>query len=142
MNWKQLDEELDEENAQWEGFLQAWLDLFSTAWVRIADLIAAMDSSAGRDPAGSSSDPLAGALCEALPDALQMVRREQQATFKIRLGKALEKRVDTCFGRANLHLERGRDEHSKVCLWRVVAGGAGSPSIAPLRRKIPGAADR
>ena len=125
-NRKKLDEDLDEENAQWEVFLGAWLDLFGTQWVRIADIIALMNDSAGQDRAGSVLPPLADAFFETLPDALQLMRKEQPATFEIRFGKALEKRVDTCFGSANLHLERGKDEHSKVSLWRAVAGSAGS----------------
>jgi hypothetical protein len=141
-NRKKLDEDLDEGNSQWEVFLQAWLDLFGTQWVRIADIIAVMNGCTGQDRAGSVLRPLADVFFETLPDALQLMRKEEPTTFKIRFGKALEKRVDTCFGSADLHLERGKDEHSKVSLWRVVAGSAGSYSLATRGKDDPGADER
>src|SRR5258706_5436908 len=75
-NRKKLDEDLDEGNSQWEVFLQAWLDLFGTQWVRIADIIAVMNGCAGQDWAGSVLRPLADAFFETLPDALQLMRKE------------------------------------------------------------------
>jgi hypothetical protein len=134
-NQEKLYEEVDEESAQWEAFLQAWLDLFGTQWVKIADIIAMMNGADGEELAGSDLPLPAHVLFETLPEALQMPLREKSSTFKIRLGKALEKRVDTCFGDANLRLERGKDEHSKVSLWRVVAGSAGSSSFATRVKK-------
>ena len=136
-NQERLYEEIDEESFQWEAFLQAWLDLFGTGWVKIADIITSMDETGAENVAGSVSPLPANVLLETLPEALQMTLKEKPHTFKIRLGKALEKRVDTCFGDDNLRLERGKDEHSKVSLWRVVAGSAGSYSFATRVKKAP-----
>jgi hypothetical protein len=94
-----------------------------------------MDETGAENVAGSGDTLPANVLLETLPEALQMTLKEKPQTFKIRLGKALEKRVDTCFGNNNLRLERGKDEHSKVSLWRVVAGSAGSSSFATRVKK-------
>ncbi len=129
-NQEKLYEEIDEESAQWEAFLQAWYHLFESAWIKIADIITVMNSTEIEHLVDNDDALPATAFIDALPEALQITLKEKPHTFKIRFGKALEKRVDTCFGDANLRLERGKDEHSKVSLWRVVAGSAGSYSSA------------
>jgi primase-polymerase (primpol)-like protein len=133
-NQDRLYEEVDEESAQWEAFLQAWLDRFGSTWVRIADIIASINGIHAEEIAESISQLPATMFVEALPETLQLALKEKPASFKIRFGKALEKRVDTCFGDNNLRLERSKDEHSKVSLWRVVAGSAGSLSVAAQAR--------
>ncbi len=114
--------EVDEEDNQWSTFLQAWLDTFPNA-ITIKDLIKRLQDEESAD----SAENLAGsALSETLPDYLQSKRIEKPASFPIILGKALEKRLETCFGENNLRIEREVDSHTKQKLWRVVAGSAGS----------------
>jgi hypothetical protein len=129
-NQEKLYEEVDEESAQWEAFLQAWIDRYGSAWVRIADIIASINDMQDEEIVGSTCELPATIFAEALPETLQLALKEKPTSFKIRFGKALEKRVDTCFGDNNLRLERSKDEHSKVSLWRVVAGSAGSLPFA------------
>jgi hypothetical protein len=131
-NLEQLYEESDTESAQWEAFLQAWHDTWGEAWITIAEIIAVMH---GQD-AGSVSVPPERLLGEMLPEALQVALKERPASFKIRLGKALEKRIDTCYGQDNLRLERGKNDRKRVGLWRVVAGSAGSASYPQRREKL------
>ncbi|GHO88047.1 hypothetical protein KSZ_60530 [Dictyobacter formicarum] len=122
-NLEQLYEEADEGNAQWEAFLQTWIERFGSEWITVAELVEAITD---RENAAGSC------FADILPDALQYALKEKSASFKIRIGKALDKRVDTCYGRENLHLEKTLDKHNKKSLWRVFAGSAGSAS--PLTR--------
>ena len=62
-----------------------------------------------------------------MPDFLGEARAEKPATFDIRLGKALRRQVDKCFGAENLRLERGTNHHTGQPLWRVVC--MGSPPV-------------
>ena len=133
-NLEQLYEESDMESAQWEAFLQAWYDTWGEAWITIAEIIAVMN---GQD-AGSVSVPPERLLGDMLPEALQFALKERPTSFKIRLGKALEKRIDTCYGKENLRLERGKNDRKRVGLWRVVAGSAGSASYPQRREKLEG----
>jgi hypothetical protein len=50
----------------------------------------------------------------------------------VRLGKALGKQVDNCFGPENLRLERGTNAHTGQPLWRVVCAGQ-PPAPDPLQ---------
>jgi hypothetical protein len=103
-------------------------------WVKIADLVARLEQEAAPEPrASASSGPC---LLDVLPDYLSELRKSKPASFAIRLGKALEKRVATCFGCENYRLERRIDGHTKQKGWRVVkedagsAGSAGSVSLS------------
>jgi len=134
-NLEQLYDEADEDSAQWEGFLKAWHGAFGEAWVKIADIVtwvAGEETAEESDEdAGSSSFVAGSSGGEFLPDSLQMALRDHPKSFKIRLGRALEKRIDTCFGNENLHMERDRNGHEKISVWRVVAGSAGSAGSSP-----------
>lgn len=122
-NLEKLYAEADEESAQWEAFLQAWYETFGNESVTTSQLIARITDSAA---AGSGETVAGSPLSETLPEALQFALKDKPMSFSIKLGKALEKRVDTCFGEKNLHIERGEDGHKKQKVWRVVAGSAGS----------------
>ncbi len=65
------------------------------------------------------------ALYASLPATLQMVLKEKPHSFSLRLVKALDRLVDTCFGAENLRLEKRRDSHSRNNVWRISAGVAG-----------------
>ncbi len=132
-NLETLYEEADEDNAQWETFLHVWLETFGSQWIALSDVISKMEV-AGSD-AGSSSQLPANDLVEALPETLQIALKEKPKSFKIRLGKGLEKRVDTCFGIENVRLERARDGHKKLSRWRCLRGVAGSCSVATQGEK-------
>ncbi len=136
-NLEQLYEEADEDGSQWEAFLYAWYRLMGKEWVSLAAIIHAIDvaNDAG-SVAGSCEENGEHGLNETLPEALQIALKEKPKSFGIRLGKALEKRVDTCFGVENFHLEKKRDTHGKTNLWRVFAGSAGSDSLPTRSEKL------
>ena len=102
---------------------KAWHDVLGEEDVSTRQLSARI---AGSDPAALSR------LAESLPDFLGEARADKPATFEIRLGKALRKQVDKCFGRENLRLERGTNHHTGQPLWRVVCGGV-LPTPDPLQ---------
>ncbi len=131
-NLEQLYDEADEESAQWEAFLQAWHQAFGAGWVSVATVAQAITMAP--DAGGDEACPENG-LSETLPETLQFALKEKPQSFKVRLGKALDKRVDTCFGENNLHLEKTRNTHSKTSQWRVFAGNAGDTSL-PTRSEI------
>jgi hypothetical protein len=120
---------VDEEATQWESFLQTWHATFGSEWVpvvQITERIQSLEPVAGGSPGQH--------LAEILPEFLQIALKDRPNSFKIRLAKALEKRVDTCFGPDNLHLEHMLDKHSKIGLWRVMRGVAGHRNT-PLYRE-------
>ncbi|GHO82982.1 hypothetical protein [Dictyobacter formicarum] len=133
-NMDELDEQADEDGRQWEAFLQAWRCEVGEEWVPLSTIIKAIQQSAGTaggvsDVAGGVSENTQNSLGEVLPDTLQVALKEKPATFSVRLGKALDKRIDACFGDENLCLEKMLDTHHKKSLWRVFAGGAGGSSL-------------
>jgi len=137
-NLEQLYEEADEDSTQWETFLHAWYQAVGDTWVplgAIAHLITA-GNDAG-DVAVGCEENTTHPLAETLPEPLQLALKEKPKSFVVRLGKALDKRVDTCFGEENFRLEKMRDTHSKNRLWRVFAVGAVGDS-PPTRSEIPG----
>jgi hypothetical protein len=97
------------------------LDTFGSASITVAQVSQKLS-------AGSAE---AVAFAETLPEALQTMLIDTPQSFKLKLGKALEKHRDTCFGIDNLRLERGPNDRKNVGTWRVieaVAGSAGSAS--------------
>ena len=119
-NLQKLYSEADEDSRQWESFLQAWHELFQEKAVTVQEITDNLKSDTAAGSAAGS------AFLEALPDYLAMVLNDKPNSFKIRLGKQLEKRIDTCYGPTNLHLKRTFEKHSKKQTWTVVAGSAGS----------------
>jgi hypothetical protein len=98
----------DDEDAQWEAFLRAWKHRLGERAVTVAQLMTYLLD---------ETDPT---LAEALPDTLAPTRIDPGGNFQRKLGKALAKHVDTCFGDENLRLERaGKDAHTKNHMWRV-----------------------
>ena len=139
-NLDKLYDEMDEENAQWALFLQAWKDTFEDRAIFVKDLhehLTKKDEENAKQEAlfadsnekltGSAENFTGGDLAEFLPDSLQSALKEKPKSFKIILGKQLEKRLETCFGDNNLRLERIRDKERKQWLWKVVTGGTGGP---------------
>jgi hypothetical protein len=122
-NLEQLRAETDEQENQWDIFFKAWHDVIGEDYVSTRQLSARI---AGSDPAAMTR------LAESLPDFLGEARAEKPATFDIRLGKALRKQVDKCFGAENLRLERGTNHHTGQPLWRVVCAGQ-PPAPDPLQ---------
>ncbi|HJT56652.1 MAG TPA: hypothetical protein VJ761_09155, partial [Ktedonobacteraceae bacterium] len=108
-----------DEDTQWETFLRAWKERIGGQAVSVARLMHYLLD---------ESNP---ALAEALPDTLAPVRSDASGNFQRRLGKALAKHVDTCFGDENLRLERaGKDTHTKNQLWRVISATNDPPNTA------------
>ncbi len=128
-NLDQLYEEADEDGTQWEAFLHAWHQTMGEQWVPLAAVVrtitAAID---GGEVAGGCEENGENNLNETLPEALQIAIKEKPKSFVVRLGKALDKRVDTCFGVENFRLEKKRNAHNKTSLWRVLRGVAGGNS--------------
>ncbi|MBA2680226.1 MAG: hypothetical protein H0U76_17745, partial [Ktedonobacteraceae bacterium] len=134
-NLEQLYDEADEDGIQWEAFFNAWHQIFGEEWLPLATIVhEIIVSNEAEDVAGSDEEKTETLFSETLPSALQMALKEKPRSFSIRLGKALDRLVDTCFGAENFRLEKKRDAHSKTNLWRIFAGSAGSDS-PPTRVK-------
>ncbi len=127
-NLEKLYDEADEDSVQWEAFLSAWCEIFHDEWVTTPQLVAKIKEVA--DNTGNVAD---SAIVLALPDALQISLREKEKSFSIILGKALEKRLEACFGDNNLRIERGKEGHTKVKKWRVVGDFADSADSSTHR---------
>jgi hypothetical protein len=120
-NLEKLYQEADEDSAQWEIFLQAWHEHFGEAGVKISEVVKVLNA-----------EPVAGSVAgsvflDTLPEGLQISLKDKPQSFAIRLGKALERRVDTRFGPDNFCLKKEFDTNAKQKKWRVLAGSAGSP---------------
>jgi hypothetical protein len=115
-NLASLREEADEHEGQWYAFFKAWHDDLGEVLVSTKQLIAHIN---GTDP------EMPTRLAESLPEFLGMSRLDKPASFAMRLGRALSKNVDNCFGEENFRLERARDTHTKLPVWRVVCSGSG-----------------
>ncbi|GCE06127.1 bifunctional DNA primase/polymerase [Dictyobacter aurantiacus] len=117
-NLARLYDEADEENAQWDTFFQAWIAQFGSEWVTTATLNEHLGAASGPD------DKSDGPLANALPEYLQITLKERPKSFKASFSKALERRVDECFGDDNLRLEKKRDKHRNINNWRILRGVA------------------
>jgi hypothetical protein len=120
-NLENLYNEADEENGQWEAFLTVWYKTFGSDWKTVKQL-----SDEIIKDADSAEDAADSDLALALPDPLQLDLKEKPNSFSIRLGKALEKRIETCYGDSNFRIERDKDSHTKGKKWRVVGDIADS----------------
>jgi hypothetical protein len=130
-NLEKLYEEADEDSAQWETFLNSWLETFSQEWKTTAEIVKEIKPAA--DSAENSADSV---FSLSLPEYLLEALKEKPKSFTIILGKALEKRVETCYGNQNLRIERGRDDHTKAKKWRIVADSADSATNPTCSEKI------
>lgn len=148
-NLDKLYDEMDEENAQWAIFLQAWKDTFGNQAIFIKELVAALteeEKEVKQEPlegldknsTGGDEKSTGGCLADSLPDSLQntlrSIPKEKQKNFNVSLSKQLEKRVDTCFGENNLSLKKERDKDRNTTKWSVVSGGSGG-SFTPSARE-------
>jgi hypothetical protein len=133
-NLNKLYDEMDVENAQWALFLQAWKDTFGEKAIPVKMLVASITEEPKQEDmfTGGDENVTGGALAEFLPDNLQTALKEKPKSFNIILGKALEKRHETCFGDNNLRLEKVRNTDAKQWEWKVVTGGTGGDN-SPLR---------
>jgi hypothetical protein len=109
----------NDEDSQWEAFLRAWRRRLGERAVTVAQLITYL------------LDETDTILAEALPDTLAPARIDPAGNFQRKLGKALAKHADTCYGDENLRLERaGKDMHTKNYLWKIC-------SISDVEDDIP-----
>jgi hypothetical protein len=128
-NLEQLYEESDEDGAQWEAFFFAWHQAIGAQWVPVTTIVGAITAeNAAGGVAGGCEENSDNVLSETLPETLQIALKEKPHSFVVRLAKALDKRVDTCFGTENFRLEKKRNAHNKTSLWRVLRGVAGGDS--------------
>lgn len=138
-NLEQLYEEADEEGAQWEAFFFAWYGTVGDAWVPLARIAQALQTAnaAGGEIgfAGGEEENEGNALLETLPEFLQTALKEKPRSFIVRLARALERQVDACFGTENFRLEKKRDTHQKMSLWRVLREVAGGTPQATQGKK-------
>lgn len=103
----------EDEKAQWEVFLQEWFNIYGSRWVQISQVIDAMNE--GKPDETSSSTR----LLETLPDSLKITLQDKPDSFRIRLGKSLERRLGLVYGEVGWYIERGKRNRNKVSLWRV-----------------------
>ncbi|GHO56726.1 bifunctional DNA primase/polymerase [Ktedonobacter robiniae] len=128
-NLEQLYQEADEISAQWESFLRTWHDLFDGEWITIKKIVTHLSDDDDPEPEGSAGSCEHLSLFESLPETLQTAFKEKPQSFRIRLGRALEKWVDACFGEENFRLERKMNAHQKTGEWRVMRGVAGVVTV-------------
>jgi hypothetical protein len=131
-NLEELYQEVDEDGTQMEAWLTAWYlhpKLGAKQWTTTPELIERINAGL----AESARDSADSSFAHTLPEFLHIAFKEKPASFAIKLGRALEKRVDTCYGSENLRIERGKDSHTKGKMWRVSRGFADSAdSSCPL----------
>jgi hypothetical protein len=126
-NLDSLYDSADEENAQWELLLRAWLALWKSEPVTVGTVADAIVTDAGKGIREALPDALL-AFLDSTPRHLQsdLIRIRDAGKFKIRLGKLLKQRNGRRYGDDGLHLARGDDSHNKVATWAVLAGSAGN----------------
>ena len=95
----------DESAGQWENFLRVLSEAYPDESFTAKNLAERLEAEQ--------------ALKGALPDELDKI--EKPESLSRRLGKAFSKRVGTCYGDKNVHLERDGTEKGAT-KWRVVVG--------------------
>jgi hypothetical protein len=112
--------EADEESTQWEAFLLALLELFPDPFTTaaVADELQGKTWDAERRIAEPSKRAMR--LKSALPESLLEVA-DKDTLFRRRLGKMLSERVDTRYGKNQIHLKRGTLLHGSP-QWEVKKG--------------------
>lgn len=94
-------------------------------WVPLATIVTASTASNESEYAyGEEKSAVVcveNALYASLPTTLQMALTEKPYSFSIRLAKALDRLVDTCFWAENLRIEKRLDSHSRNNVWRISA---------------------
>lgn len=136
-NLEQLYEEADEENTQWEAFLRTWIQEVGEGWVPLSQVVQAIFAAQDTgDVAGGCDKKGENSLMDTLPELLQTALKERPRSFIVRLGKALDKRVDACFGLENVRLEKRRNVHHKTSEWRVLRGVRGVVPTATREKNL------
>lgn len=103
-NLKKFHEEADLEGPEWEGFLNAWVEIIGSE-PKTSQQVAAIC----RD-----NDEFAATL----PDSLEDILKDPKKSFERSLGRALSRKEKRPFGEKNLALQRvGTDKRS--ILWKV-----------------------
>ncbi len=124
-NLEQLYQDVDEDGIQWEAFFYAWHQTIGQEWVPLATIVTAITASNENEYEDGEENSAVvcaeNALYASLPGTLQMALTEKPRSFSLRLAKALDRLVDTCFGAENLRLEKRRDSHSRNNVWRISA---------------------
>lgn len=129
-NREELRTESNKDATEWEGFLLQWEKALGNKWVSTKELDEAIQGIPG------SMQPPAENLFEMLPGYLKEKLSLKPQSFKVVLGKSLEKRVQTAFGRESIRIERKIDAHTKQPKLRVVRGVAGVYSPTPYRKTV------
>lgn len=123
-NYAQMLEESDEESVPWEAFLLAWIDKYAGKSVTVSQVES--DLATSQRLRESLPSELAGLVEFRAKSGFSGDTVIVNPKFKLRFGKALRKRVGMQFG-GGIHIESdGMDSHTKVSLWKVIAGSAGS----------------
>lgn len=109
-NSSELYQIMDVETSEWEGFLIRLHKLFGERYVSVKEIVSAFNN----DPD----------LQDNIPSELVVDQQGILAgSFKLRLGKAFEKRNGTRFGNDQVYVERGpKDKHSNTSTWRIGCG--------------------
>lgn len=120
-NLDQLYERADDDAAEWDNWIRLWYEILGDRPITVATLLAKLAEYS--------------VLKDAMPDALGTMPADEKdmGKFKVRVGKALRKRVDVMFGPCRLEC-LGADSDSGVRLWRVTdrlrgSGGSGGDSL-------------
>lgn len=121
-NRESLRADANEEETQTDAFLHAWKDSFGEGWIPAKQIVEKICSG----PDGLPAALPANLLFETMPDGLKIALQEKPKVFTMVLSKWLQKRVKTPFGEDNIRIERDEDKHTKMKVWRVFAGSAGS----------------
>ena len=128
-NLDELVAQADQDASEWEVFLVCWYERFGEAWKTTAEVSDALPHERSNQDAplfaGGKNENEPHSLFDALLEWLLVAFKEKPKSFKVSLGKALEKRADACFGEENWHLEKTLEKHSKKPMWRVLRGVAG-----------------
>ncbi len=99
------------DSVQWEAFFSAWHHVFGSTWIKMAQLVTEVQSSA--------VSPLAQTLPPTLQAAFVEAVEDRPYSLAIRLGKALEKQVGIAYGDRQLRLEKREDRNTHSNRWRV-----------------------
>jgi phage regulator Rha-like protein len=99
------------DSVQWEAFFSAWHHVFGSTWIKMAQLVTEVQSSA--------VSPLAQTLPPTLQAAFVEAVEDRPYSLAIRLGKALEKQVGIAYGDRQLRLGKREDRNTHSNRWRV-----------------------
>ena len=113
-NLEEAYDEFAEEETQWETLLDALYKEFNHSWFSTNKFTQLLEENT--------------TFLDILPDKITEVwdgSEEITLSHKREIGKIFSKKVDRPFGEKRLHLEKKKDKHEKVNVWKVSCGVAG-----------------